>query len=240
MANYYYLTETRQPAGPISPEQLRDLHQQGVVRAETLVAKEGDSQWVPYSEVMASLAPPPPPAAASPALLAKPAGSDAPPAMPAAAIPAASAPSAAARGNVVATTPPRKKSRLWLWLSVGCLGLILLMVVGISVIFFFVMSAIKSSDPYRTALSRVQANPQAIQLLGEPIKSGLMVSGNISVQNDTGTVGLNFPVTGPKGAGTVTVQGEKQGGQWAYSRMDLEAGGQTVNLQDTAERAWTP
>ena len=123
--------------------------------------------------------------------------------------------------------------RNWKWmLPVGCLGLILGFVALVGGIFFVAMSAMKSSDVYQGALRAAQAHPAAVQRLGEPIKDGWFVSGNINYTNGSGNANFDIPVSGPKGSGTLRVSAVKPSGAWMYQRLDLVAGGQTVSLLD--------
>ena len=59
-----------------------------------------------------------------------------------------------------------------------------------------------------------------------------MVGGQVNVNNDTGTANLNYSVSGPKGKGVIRVTGEKAGGAWTYSLMQLtvEGTGETIDL----------
>lgn len=122
--------------------------------------------------------------------------------------------------------------RNWKWmLPVGCLGLILGLVALVGGIFFVAMSAMKSSEVYQGALRIAQASPQAVERLGEPIKDGWLVKGNVSLAGDRGNANLDIPVSGPKRSGTLRVSATTQGGEWTYQRLDLEVeGGDTVSL----------
>jgi TonB family protein len=121
--------------------------------------------------------------------------------------------------------------RNWKWmLPVGCLGLILVGVIVIGGIFFAAMSAIKSSDVYKGALERTQKSPEAVALLGEPIKDGWFVKGNLRFAGGSGTANFEVPVSGPKSSGTLYVRAIYEGA-WMYERLDLApASGETISL----------
>jgi TonB family protein len=121
--------------------------------------------------------------------------------------------------------------RNWKWmLPVGCLGLILVCVIVVGGIFFAAMSAIKSSDVYKGALERTQKNPEAVALLGEPIKDGWFVKGNLRFAGGSGTANFEVPVSGPKSSGTLYVRAIYEGA-WMYERLDLApASGETISL----------
>ena len=124
--------------------------------------------------------------------------------------------------------------RNWKWmLPVGCLGLILAGVLVIGGIFLAAMSAIKSSDVYKGALQRAQSNHEAVALLGEPIKDGWFVKGNVRFVGSSGTANFEVPISGPKKSGTLFVRASYEGAAWMYERLDLAAeGGETISLLD--------
>jgi TonB family protein len=124
--------------------------------------------------------------------------------------------------------------RNWKWMvPVGCLGLILGAVVLIAGILFFAMSAMKSSEVYVGALGVAQAHPAAKERLGEPIKDGWFVKGNISFDAGGGSANFEVPVSGPKTSGTLFVRAVSPEGTWMYERLDLAVeGGETVSLLD--------
>ncbi len=133
-------------------------------------------------------------------------------------------------------TPQQKGclGRNWKWmLPVGCLGLILGGVALVGGIFFVAMSAMKSSDVYQGALKAAQAHPAAIERLGEPIKDGWLVTGNVNVNAGGGSANLEIPVSGPKNSGKLYVRAVSPDGTWMYERLDLAvAGSETVSLLD--------
>jgi len=129
--------------------------------------------------------------------------------------------------------PPRGWwSRNWKWfVPVGCVGIILLGLLGIAGIAAIIFGAMKQSDVYREALARAQDHPQVQATLGTPIEAGWWMAGQINIQNDTGSANITIPISGPKGKGTIHAVATKEGGRWAYSRLDVQVkGGQTINL----------
>ena len=96
----------------------------------------------------------------------------------------------------------------------------------------FLFGSIRKSEPYQEAMRRAQANPEVVNRLGTPIEPKWWLTGNVNVSNDSGNANLVIPVRGPKGEGSIQVQGTKEGGRWTYSRMLFEGGGAQVNLLD--------
>ena len=123
--------------------------------------------------------------------------------------------------------------RNWKWmLPVGCLGLLIGAAALVGGIVLVAMSAIKSSEVYQGALKAAQAHPAAVERLGQPIKDGWFVAGNIKVDAGGGHADFNFPVSGPKGSGTLYVRAVSPDGSWMYERLDLAVGGETTSLLD--------
>ena len=119
-----------------------------------------------------------------------------------------------------------KKSPVLKYIGCGCLGLIVVAVIGGALMVMGFGKAMKSNAPYKDSMVAVQGNAVAIEALGEPIKAGFMPSGNISINNGVGEVSLTIPVSGPKGAGTITVKGSRLDGVWSYDTWQLKVDGQ--------------
>jgi TonB family protein len=126
--------------------------------------------------------------------------------------------------------------RNWKWaVPLGCVTLILVLVAAGGAIFLYAMSAVKSSDVYKGALERARKSPEAVALLGEPIKDGWLVKGNVSFNGGSGNANFEIPVSGPKNSGTLYVSAVNEGGAWMYEKLDLStASGEKVSLLATA------
>ena len=99
---------------------------------------------------------------------------------------------------------------------------------------------IKSSDAYQHPLQQAQRSPAAIAALGEPIRPGWLVMGNISVNGPSGEANLQIPLDGPKASGDLFVEAKKSAGAWSYQNLvlQLDGGGQRIDLlqEDAAAR----
>lgn len=114
-------------------------------------------------------------------------------------------------------------SRNWKWfVPVGCLGTIVLFAGFVAVIMFFVFGLMKSSDVYKEAVAKAEANSSVVEALGSPIEKGLFVSGNISVSGPSGQADLAIPISGPNGKATVFVVATKSAGKWTFSTLVVE------------------
>jgi TonB family protein len=145
-------------------------------------------------------------------------------------------PNPAQFGGTFQQQPQQQKGclgRNWKWmLPVGCFGLILAGVLLIGGIVFVAMSAIKSSEAYQGALKVAQTHPASVERLGQPVKDGWFVNGNINFEGGSGNANFEVPVSGPKSSGTLRVSAVSHGGAWMYEKLDLVVGGETVSLLD--------
>jgi hypothetical protein len=85
-----------------------------------------------------------------------------------------------------------------------------------------IMGYIKSSDAYTGALVRARAAPAVTEALGAPIKDAYFVSGNITLNGETGAADLAIPVKGPKGGASIFVQASKRLGAWHFDHMIVQ------------------
>ena len=135
--------------------------------------------------------------------------------------------------------PPQQQpkgclGRNWKWaVPLGCVSLLLVLATVVGGILLFAMSAVKSTDVYQGALKAAQAHPAAVERLGEPIKDGWLVKGNVNFQGGSGSANFEVPLSGPKNSGTLYVRAINEGGAWMFEKLDLAvAGGGTVSLLD--------
>ncbi|OGB27631.1 MAG: hypothetical protein A3I66_07125 [Burkholderiales bacterium RIFCSPLOWO2_02_FULL_57_36] len=100
---------------------------------------------------------------------------------------------------------------------------------------FFTFTALKNSDVYTLAVSRIEANPEAMSQLGAPITTGIP-TGNFQISGPSGQADFSFSVEGQKNRGTVFVDATRDMGTWKIKRMELELEGsrKRINLNDTS------
>lgn len=126
-----------------------------------------------------------------------------------------------------AVPPPiaEKKSsagKVVAFIGCGCLALVALVVAAVFVIIAVAMGAVKKSEVYTETVALVQTHPEAVALLGEPIKPGWFISGSISTANGEGTADFTIPVSGPQGSASLRVVAERPLRQsWQYSVRQL-------------------
>ena len=71
------------------------------------------------------------------------------------------------------------------------------------------------------AVAQVQAHPDAVRALGEPIRAGLVINGAISTSGSSGRAEMSIPVSGSRDKGTVTVAAAKSDGVWQLTTLEL-------------------
>lgn len=123
--------------------------------------------------------------------------------------------------------------RNWKWFVPMLAAVLLTLFVGAILAFMSaIFGMIKSSDAYQQPLQRVQHSPAAIAALGEPMKPGWLVMGNINVNGPSGDANLQIPLIGPKASGDLFVEAKKSAGQWSYQTMalQLDEGGKRIDL----------
>jgi hypothetical protein len=128
--------------------------------------------------------------------------------------------------------PPRPQSWLsrhtGLAIGIGCFGLVLLACLFIGGIFTFISTMMRSSDPYKVALSAAAHDPVVVAALGTPIEAGWFTSGQINVSGPTGHANLSIPISGPRGSATVAVVADKAAGTWTYRTLAVAVEGRAA------------
>lgn len=109
-------------------------------------------------------------------------------------------------------------------------GIILIIATSVA-LFFAVPTLFKSSEVFQLALAKVEANQEAIELIGRPISTGFPM-GSIQVSGPRGNASLSFGVSGPKGKGTVYMEATKDMDRWRIDHilLEQEATGHRIDL----------
>lgn len=113
----------------------------------------------------------------------------------------------------------QRVQRIWAWVGFG----VFMWFVALTVCaLIFVFGLFMKTEPYIQGLHIVTHSPAVIAELGEPVKPGWYVTGNIKVDTSEGRANIDFPIYGPKGKGTVYVKAIKDTGKWHLIRVVVE------------------
>lgn len=111
--------------------------------------------------------------------------------------------------------------RNWKWVVPGG-GCLIILIVGI--VFFMGMvggitSLFKDSTPYKQAIELAEENPQVNQMLGTPLESDGMISGNIRKGSDENSAQMSVPVKGPKGEASILFDAVQRNDNWKFNEL---------------------
>lgn len=141
---------------------------------------------------------------------------------------------------------PEPLTRSWierhpLWkIPVGCLTLLLLMAVFGAVALIIISGTFRSSDVYKQAVSQATGNVQVREQIGEPIKAGWFIFGELKYAGDSGHANFSIPISGPRARGSIRVIAHKDG-VWRFTCLLVVVEGQPqpidlLSIQPTPER----
>lgn len=131
---------------------------------------------------------------------------------------------------IVSNAPPPNKG--WArYALLGCGGLILLGCLFAVGVFALVFSMMRTGEPYKESVRRMQSDARVTAKIGSRVKPGWFVTGSINTTPTTGHADLAIPFEGPKGQATVNVVADKVAGKWKYQLMKATfEDGSTVDL----------
>jgi hypothetical protein len=113
------------------------------------------------------------------------------------------------------------------WLLMLVLSFVVMMALSMAIgvgVMYVVMSSVKSTAPYREAMERVRGDERMTRALGEPIGTRWIPLGMVE-QREQGRAAFLVFLQGPRGTGTVDVQGVFTDGLWRYQRLQGETDG---------------
>ena len=127
-----------------------------------------------------------------------------------------------------------KKARRWVVL--GLVGVVS-GVFGIGLLTLHMSYAmLKKTEVMQEAVRKVIANRRVVEILGEPIRVGWSVTGEIEDLPDRGTARLDFNILGSKGLAKVALRADKSPtGQWRYLLLEIKpVGSSSISCADGA------
>jgi len=115
----------------------------------------------------------------------------------------------------------RRTQRKW-----AIAGLVSWVVVigGLAGLFASIVPMMKGSEAYQMSMQLIQSDAKVKEALGDDVKAGFWVWGNISVfAGGTGKADLSIPLSGSKGSGSAYAQAVKTGGTWDLQLLVVRA-----------------
>ncbi len=241
MSTQWYVYKNNQQKGPITREELSKQIIEGTVEPNDKVWTEGMAEWTAAENIeglvpeLEKSPPPPPREEIAPIPPPPPAGSAPVPPPPPGALDSRAAqtePAAPPSSGPVIPNHSGKKKMSGLKLA-GIIGgsLLVLIIILIVIALSSARSALRSSEVHEQAMAALQANPQAVSLLGEPVEVGKAVNGEINVNNGSGSAALSIPVSGSVSDGDLNTTGVRTSGQWSLTSLELVmANGEKLDL----------
>jgi photosystem II stability/assembly factor-like uncharacterized protein len=86
------------------------------------------------------------------------------------------------------------------------------------------------SEVSKLAFARAQSDLGVAQRLGEPVKRGWFVTGNVEGGGSTGHADLAIALSGPKGKGKLYVVATEHAGQWTFETLQLKLEGEDKRI----------
>ena len=91
-----------------------------------------------------------------------------------------------------------------------------------AILMVVVFVIIGDSEVCKMAFAAAEANPVVRELLGEPVKRGLFISGSIEISGPSGHADIAIPVSGPRSKATVYAVARKSAGLWTFETLEIE------------------
>ncbi len=114
---------------------------------------------------------------------------------------------------VVEAAPPRRRALRGLALGA------LVAALGFALVAGFVASLLRNVGPYTAALERAVSHPALVAELGEPIRGGWSVKGQVRVRGTSGTADLAIPVSGPRGEALLRARARLADDEWILEEL---------------------
>jgi hypothetical protein len=125
----------------------------------------------------------------------------------------------------------------------GCGGCLVVVLAGVGLvvgIFALVSGSIRNSDVCTQAMARAAASAEVRALLGTPLTQGWMISGSINLNGSNGDADVTFPISGPKGGGSVHAEAKKKNGAWIFTTLTVtpDQTGKEIDLLAPTSFTW--
>lgn len=120
-------------------------------------------------------------------------------------------------------TTPSWWQRNWKWLLAGGLLAGMLLFAGaMFAVVAFVFGLMRQSTPYQHGLDSARDNPAVVAALGRPIEPGFFVTGNISLENDSGSADISVALHGSRNDGRLYIEATRERRHWSYQTLVVQ------------------
>ena len=82
-------------------------------------------------------------------------------------------------------------------------------------------SMFKDTDVYRLSLALVKSDKSVQLALGDPIKTGWLTTGSITLTGSGGNAELSIPISGSRNSAVVHSRATRAGGVWTIDRLSV-------------------
>lgn len=84
------------------------------------------------------------------------------------------------------------------------------------------------------SLAEIETNSEVVELIGEPMQTGMFVLGSIQTSGPGGNASLQYSISGPKGEAKAYVSATKQMGSWVLQEIIVYSEKQKERVQVVA------
>lgn len=127
---------------------------------------------------------------------------------------------------------PEPMTRSWierhpLWkIPLGLLTLLFLIASFGAFTIGIISGSFRNSDVYKQAMAQAAANSQVRDQIGEPMKAGWFIFGELKIGTTTGHANFSIPVSGPRGKARIRVVAYKNSA-WKFICLQVSVQGQS-------------
>jgi hypothetical protein len=117
-----------------------------------------------------------------------------------------------------------------LWkIPLGCLTLLFLIAAFGTITIGIISITFRSSDVYKQAIARAAANLQVRDQVGDPMKAGWFIFGDLKYNGRSGSANFSIPISGPRGKGRIRVVAYKNE-VWRFTYLQVYVDGHSQAL----------
>jgi hypothetical protein len=112
----------------------------------------------------------------------------------------------------------------------GCLSILAMVALLGGAIVLLVFTLFRHTDVYREAAARAEANAQVRAELGEPVREGWWVMGQVRITGPSGRANISIPLKGSRKDGTLHAVAHKSAGRWTYDTLEVAVDGRSGRI----------